>query len=245
MLSRGTVASIWKPHTDEMISDGAITTDKIGDSAVNSDKLNVEELFVSENAFINQLKAVEIDAANITTGKISSERLDIQGLVSFNAFDESIKDVFDVRGNKTYINGGMIAANTIKADKIDLLSGITVQGPDGTNTFAIGNDGNVEVNGLLHSGNFDESKSTGYKISPDGTAILNQAKIKGDITLQSAGMTNFGGTVGNNNLFLNSNFYKDVILSDGTSNFHVDLLKEYEGVIYILTDSSFSLLIDK
>ena len=200
MLSRGTVASVWKPHTDEMISDGAITTDKIGNSAVNSDKLNVEELFVSENAFINQLKAVELDAANITTGKISSERLDIQGLVSFNAFDESIKDVFDVRGNKTYINGGMIAANTIKADKIDLLSGITVQGPDKTTTFAIAKNGNVEVNGLLHSGNFDESKNTGYKISPDGTAILNQATIRGDVKLPNAGITNHGATIGNNNL---------------------------------------------
>ena len=206
MLSRGSIASMWKPHTDELISDGAITTDKIGDSAVNSDKLNVEELFVSENAFINQLKAVEIDAANITTGKISSERLDIQGLVSFNAFDESIKDVFDVRGNKTYINGGMIAANSIKADKIDLLSGITVKGPDGTNTFAISTNGAVEVNGLLHSGNFDENKNTGYKISPDGTAILNQATIRGDVKLPNAGITNYGATIGNENLIKNSDF---------------------------------------
>lgn len=206
MLSRGTIASMWKPHTDELISDGAITTDKIGNSAVNSDKLNVEELFVSENAFINQLKAVELDAANITTGKISSERLDIQGLVSFNAFDESIKDVFDVRGNKTYINGGMIAANTIKADKIDLLSGITVQGPDKTTTFAIAKNGNVEVNGLLHSGNFDENKNTGYKISPDGTAILNQATIRGDVKLPNAGITNYGATIGNENMLKNSNF---------------------------------------
>ena len=209
MLSRGSIASIWKPHTDEMISDGAITTDKIGDSAVNSDKLNVEQLFVSENAFINQLKAVELDAANITTGKISSERLDIQGLVSFNAFDESIKDVFDVRGNKTYINGGMIAANSIKADKIDLLSGITVKGPDGTNTFAISTNGSVEVNGLLHSGNFDESKNTGYKISPDGTAILNQATIRGDVKLPNAGITNYGATIGNENLLLKSGSFSN------------------------------------
>ena len=209
MLSRGTIASVWKLHTDELISDGAITTDKIGDSAVNSDKLNVEELFVSENAFINQLKAVEIDAANITTGKISSERLDIQGLVSFNSFDESIKNVFDVKGNKTYINGGMIAANSIKADKIDLLSGITVKGPDGTNTFAISTNGAVEVNGLLHSGNFDENKNTGYKISPDGTAILNQATIRGDVKLPNAGITNYGATIGNENLLLRSGAFSN------------------------------------
>ena len=233
MLSRGTVASIWKPHTDELISDGAITTDKIGDSAVNSDKLNVEQLFVSENAFINQLKAVELDAANITTGKISSERLDIQGLVSFNAYDESIKNVFDVKGNKTYINGGMIAANSIKADKIDLLSGITVQGEDGTTTFAIAKNGNVEVNGLLHSGNFNENKSTGYRISPDGTAILNQARIKGDITLQSAGMTNFGGQVGNENLLINSNVFHNGVMAEGITS-----TIETDGTLKITTEAN-------
>lgn len=222
MLSRGTIASMWKPHTDEMISDGAITTDKIGNSAVNSDKLNVEELFVSENAFINQLKAVEIDAANITTGKISSERLDIQGLVSFDAFDESIKNVFDVKGNKTYINGGMIAANSIKADKIDLLSGITVKGPDGTNTFAISTNGNVEVNGLLHSGNFDESKNTGYKISPDGTAILNQATIRGDVKLPNAGITNYGATIGNENMIKKSSIVASSKTSLNADNYFVD-----------------------
>ena len=195
MLSRGTIASVWKLHTDELISDGAITTDKIGDSAVNSDKLNVEELFVNENAFINRLKAVEIDAANITTGKISSERLDIQGLVSFDAFDESIKDVFDVSGNKTYINGGMIAANSIKADKIDILSGFTVNGADGKPVFAIGKAsegvGTIEVNGWLHSTNYEKGKS-GYSINTDGTAELNQATIRGTLDVLNAGMTNYG-----------------------------------------------------
>ena len=195
MLSRGTIASMWKPHTDELISDGAITTDKIGNSAVNSDKLNVEELFVNENAFINRLKAVEIDAANITTGKISSERLDIQGLVSFDAFDESIKDVFDVSGNKTYINGGMIAANSIKADKIDILSGFTVNGADGKPVFAIGKAsegvGTIEVNGWLHSTNYEKGKS-GYSINTDGTAELNQATIRGTLDVLNAGMTNYG-----------------------------------------------------
>ena len=192
--------------SDKGLSDGIVSESKIVDNSIGSTKLNVEELFVSENAFMNRLKAVEIDAANITTGKISSERLDIQGLVSFDAFDESIKDVFDVRGNKTYINGGMIAANSIKADKIDLLSGITVKGPDGTNTFAISTNGAVEVNGLLHSGNFNEEKNLGYKISPDGTAILNQATIRGDVKLPNAGITNYGATIGNENMLRNSNF---------------------------------------
>lgn len=200
MLSRGSIASEWKLHNDELISNGAIDSDKIASEAVGADKLNVEELFVGDNAFIKKLKAVEIDASNITTGTISNDRIDIKGLVSFEAFDEDIQQIFDVTGNKTYINGGMIATNTIKANSIDLLSGLTVRGEDNTTTFAIASNGEVEVNGLLRSGNFDETKSLGYKISPDGTAILNQARVRGDVVLPNAGITNFGDTIGNENL---------------------------------------------
>ena len=181
--------------SDKGLSDGIISESKIVDNTIGSTKLNVEELFVGENAFINQLKAVEIDAANITTGKISSERLDIQGLVSFDAFDDSIKGVFDVSGNKTYINGGMIAANSIKADKIDILSGFTVNGADGKPVFAIGKAsegvGTIEVNGWLHSTNYEKGKS-GYSINTDGTAELNQATIRGTLDVLNAGMTNYG-----------------------------------------------------
>lgn len=176
------------------IKAGQITTVKLSANAVTADKLDVDNLFVGDNAFIKKLKAVEIDAANITTGKISSERIDINGLVTFEALNGDLQSIFNVQGNKTYINGGMIAANTIKADKIDLLSGISVKGPDGTNTFAIANNGEVEVNGLLRSGNFDEEQGLGYKIAPDGTAILNQAKIRGDVMLPNAGLTNQGSS---------------------------------------------------
>ena len=216
MLSRGTIASIWKLHTDELISDGAIDTDKIADEAINSDKLNVNELFVGDNAFIKSLKAVEIDASNITTGTISGERIDIKGLISFESFDEDLQRLFDVTGNKTYINGGMIATNTIKASSIDLLSGLTVRGEDNTTTFSIASNGEVEVNGLLKSGNFDEDKNTGYQLSTDGKAILNQAIVRGDVILPSAGMTNYGGQIGNKNLLKNSDFSMNHSWSGGS-----------------------------
>lgn len=209
MLSKGSIASEWKLHTDELISDGAIDNDKLGDEAVTSDKLHTDELFVGDNAFINKLKAVDIDAANITTGTISNERINIKGLINFEAFDESLQGIFNVQGNKTYINGGMIATNTIKADKIDLLSGLTVQGVNGKPVFAISrvgdtDTGTVEIDGLLKSGNFDETSGMGYQISTDGTAILNQARISGEIMLPNAGMTNYGATIGNENLVLDS-----------------------------------------
>lgn len=181
----------------EGLNSNVVTKDKIKDEAIGSSKLNVDELFVGDNAFIKSLKAVEIDAANITTGKISSERLDINGLVSFDALDKTLQPIFDVQGDKTYINGGMIAANTIKADKIDLLSGLTVNGADGKPVFAIGKVdgedgiGTVEINGWLHSSNYVKGKS-GYSINTDGTAEINQATIRGTLDVLDAGVTNTG-----------------------------------------------------
>lgn len=181
----------------EGLNSNVVTTDKIKDEAIGSSKLNVDELFVGDNAFIKSLKAVEIDAANITTGKISSERLDINGLVSFDALDKTLQPMFDIQGDKTYINGGMIAANTIKADKIDLLSGLTVNGADGKPVFAIGkvdgkdDIGTVEINGWLHSSNYVKGKS-GYSINTDGTAEINQATIRGTLDVLDAGVTNTG-----------------------------------------------------
>lgn len=206
MLQRGGIVSEWKPHVDEQISSEAITNDKIANEAITSGKLNIQELFVGSNAFINQLKAFEINAAQITTGKISGERIELAGLISFEALDTNLQPIFDTTGNKVYINGGMIAANSITAQSIDLKSGLTVTGPDNMITFAIASDGTVTANALLRSGNFDEAKQTGYKLSPDGTAILNQALVRGDVVLPNAGMTNFGGQIGNDNLLLNSDF---------------------------------------
>lgn len=211
MLSKGSIASEWKLHNDELISNGAIDSNKIADEAVGVNKLNLEELFVSESAFIKKLSAVEINANKITTGLISGERIDLKGLISFEALDTTLQPLFDVTGDKTYINGGMIGTNTIKANSIDLLSGLTVQGPDNTTTFAIKSDGNVEINGLLRSGNFDEEKNTGYQLSTDGRAILNQAVVRGDIILPNAGITNYADYSKFVNLMKNTSFQTNKI----------------------------------
>ena len=173
------------------LADNVVSESKIVEHSIGPTRLNIDQLFVGDNAFINQLKAVQIDASNIVTGTISNERINLKGLISFDMLNQDLQTVFDVKSGKTYINGGMIATNTIKADKIDLLSGITVKGPDNTNTFSIADTGQVEVNGLLHSGNYDDQKGTGYEIRPDGTATLNQATIRGNVILPNAGITNY------------------------------------------------------
>lgn len=199
MLSKGTIASVWKLHNDELISSGAIDNDKIANEAVSSSKLNVEELFVGDNAFISSLKAVEIDAASITTGKISSERIDISGLVSFEALNSDLKDNFQIVDGKTLINGGMIAADSIKANSIDL-KGLTVKNQENDITFAIAKEGNITINAEIKTKNYNNDTNEGYILRTDGTAELNQVKIRGEIELPNAGMTNYGAVIGNENL---------------------------------------------
>lgn len=193
MVSRGTLASVWKPHTDELISNGGIVGDKLAAGIITSDKLNIDELFVSDNGFIQSLKAVEIDASRIRTGKIDSERLDVTGLVSFEAFTDDIKPVFSVENDRTYINGGMIAANSITAGSIDLYSGINVRKEDGSSSFSISSTGEVNIDGTLKSHNYKADVS-GYIISTDGHAEFNDIKAMGTISNSKAGMTNEGVT---------------------------------------------------
>lgn len=154
-------------------------------------------------------------SGNTTSGvKIRGDKIDLQGRVTFNDLsadnETGLKKIFNHSNNSTTINGGFIDTNSIKANSIDLLSGLTVMGADNSPVFAISridgttDKGTVEINGLLRSGNFSETLNTGYKISPDGTAILNQAKIRGDVELPNAGITNFGARIGNENLALDS-----------------------------------------
>ena len=201
MLSRGSIASIWKPHTDELISDGAITTDTIKDEAVNQDKVNVSSLFVSDTAFISNLKTVELSANQISTGTLTSNGGDLKilGLVSYDSLDADISKnfVFDTTANKTWIDGGNIYTKSLHANDIET-RGFTVLNDANSPTFEITSTGDVKVDGELSSKNY--SDTTGYKITTDGNAIFNQATVRGDIILPQAGMTNFGGQIGNENL---------------------------------------------
>lgn len=180
------------------LSDNVISENKIIDGAVGVSKLNIDELFVNENAFINKLKAVEIDAARIKTGKIDSERIDITGLVSFESFNEQIKNnfIFDTTGEKTFINGGNIFTNSIKAESINA-KGLTVEDASGKVSFEIDKVGEVFISGNLQSSNFNRDENKGYMISKNGDIIMNNALVRGDVILPNAGMTNYESLVSN------------------------------------------------
>ena len=196
------------------------------------------ELKVQKNDVIASINLYTQESADGTTSgvKISGDKIDLEGQVTFSSLadsgiDGSIKSIFTQENNRTVINGGMIQTNTIKGNDLNLKGNLTVTKTVDNkviNTFAIKEDGNVEIDGILKSSNFSEADNTGYKISTDGTAIFNQAVVKGDIILPSAGMTNYGGQIGNKNLIKNSDF------SNGNSNWSfniasVDKTKLFEG----------------
>lgn len=219
MLSRGTIASEWKLHNDELISDGAIDNDKIADGTIQSGKLFLDEILAS-TAFIEKFRAVEIDANQIRVNKITSDQLDIEGIISFtknpSIFGSDIDWIFDTSQDKTWINGGAIWANSVTADKINA-KGLKVETADKVTAFQVFDkasadasngeykEGDVLITGTLKSSNFDEATNMGYKISKDGDVVINNAIIRGDVVLPSAGITNFGGFLGNSNIATKTN----------------------------------------
>ena len=126
--------------------------------------------------------------------KISGNKINLEGQVTFNSLAASgagaIKSVFTTQGDTTVINGAMIKTGSIKANDLLIKGNLSIINNENKKTFSVDADGNVEIDGLLQSSNFDEHLALGYRISPAGTAILNQAVVKGDVILPNAGMTN-------------------------------------------------------
>ena len=210
MLSRGSIASIWKLHTDEQISDGAIDNDKIKNEAITTDKLFLDEIF-GNSATIGKIQAVEINASQIGgLGKISSDYLDIEGIVSFSALDGDMQNnfIFDPNSNQTYINGGSIFANTITGSQINT-RGFKAKNENNETTFEIDSKtGEVTLSGTIQSSNYSDiaGRESGYKLTPDGNATLNDATIRGSVILPNAGITDFESSedIGRNLLPINN-----------------------------------------
>ncbi|MGL5623619.1 hypothetical protein, partial [Cetobacterium sp.] len=181
--------------TEDGISNNAVGGDKIKDTSITSNKLVIEEIWAN-SAWIGEVQTVSLSAEQITTGKISGERIDISGIVSFEALNPDMKNnfIFDTTGNKTFIDGGQIYTNTVTAEKINA-KGLTVLDENNNTTFNIDSKGEVFVTGTIQSSNFSEDKQEGYKISKSGDIIMNNAIIRGDVLLPNAGITNYSGEV--------------------------------------------------
>lgn len=130
---------------------------------------------------------------------------------------------------QTTIDGGMIETNSIKANKINV-RGLTVHrdGGEGDTTFAVTEDGEILVDGLLQSSNFNNTESTGYRIEPSGSAVFNQVQIRGEVQLPNAGMTNYAGLRGGANLIPYTDFTDD--FTGQYSVFGANVVKEYNSI---------------
>lgn len=251
--------------------DGALNYKQATTMTLNSSITQIElledelELKVQKNDVIASINLYTQEDANGTTSgiKIRGDKLDLEGQVTFSSLADSdvagsIKSIFTEENNKTVINGGMIQTQSIKGNDLLLKGNLTVTKTVDDkiiNTFAIKEDGGIEIDGILKSSNFSEADNTGYKISTDGTAIFNQAQIKGDVILARAGMTNFGGPIGNSNLAINSYERKVTTwrnISNDTSNYqkvylpvnaavgdviYVSYIVEYANIVKTSTSS--------
>lgn len=234
MVSKGTIASVWKKHNDELISNGAITNDKIANDSITADKLVIDSIWADEG-FISNFQSANIDAGQITTGKITGEYIDISGLVSYDALDEELVQNFKPVRNpetgeieKTWINGANIYTGSVTADKINT-RGFTATDELGNVTFSISQEtGEVNVRGNIASINYEEGIA-GYRLQPNGIAEFNDAIVRGSVVTQDAGMTNYGSQQGGGvNLLLNSNFIKQYKETNGTSK-HDNYYADYWG----------------
>lgn len=187
--------------------DGALSYTQATTMSLNSSLTQIElledemELKVEKNnviASINLYAQTDQDGSTNSGVKIHGDKIDLEGQVTFSSLagnnkEGSIKNIFTQQGNQTVINGGMIKTQTILGNDLKLKGNLSITKEEkGTiiNTFSVNDDGNVEINGVLRSTVFSNTDRIGYQITPDGTAILNQATIRGNIELPNAGMTN-------------------------------------------------------
>lgn len=176
---------------EQGIKDQSVSKDKIKDNTVGINQLNLEDLFVSNSAFIRNIQAVELKAESIKTGTISNDRLNLKGLISFDSLSSEFDGIFDLSNKtQTYINGNKILTGSITADKVNT-RGLVAKDESNNVTFEIDSaSGDVIISsGLFKSNNYSPNRS-GYKIDKLGNAEFNNAVLRGNVILPNAGLTN-------------------------------------------------------
>ena len=149
----------------------------------------------------------EVQNSNLTDSISESLTAANNALGFIKPLEDTINSWSSTSSGTTLIDGGKILTGSIKADTLDV-KGLTVRHSTKNHvTFAISAEGDVSVDGKLQSSNY--SSDLGYSITTDGNAIFNQATVRGDIILPQAGMTNFGGQIGNENLAKETTAKKD------------------------------------
>ena len=89
------------------------------------------------------------------------------------------------------LNADTITTGTLLGSMLDA-KGIVVRDETEKESFIISSTGDVELKGEIKSMNYIDDDKTGYALLRDGTAILNEAVVRGSVSLPNAGMTNEG-----------------------------------------------------
>lgn len=136
-----------------------------------------------------------------------------------NSVSSTVSSIL-VPGNEVLIDGGKISAGTITSNSIKTGSFTIRNEALNRDTFSIDANGDVKINGTLQSDSFDLLNGLGYRMTPDGKAILNQAVVRGDVILPNAGITNYGAIIGNENLLQTTDYEVFSIdeVMNGTTN---------------------------
>ncbi len=87
------------------------------------------------------------------------------------------------------LDANNITAGTINGDMINA-KGIVVKDSSEKESFIISQEGDVDIRGEIKSMNYIADDSTGYALLRDGTAILNEAIVRGSVILPNAGISN-------------------------------------------------------
>jgi phage minor structural protein len=116
MLQRGSIASEWKLHTDEQISNGAINNDKIADNTITGGKIVADAITAREIAS-KTITANEILANTITANEIKANTITSNEIKSGSILVGSLDN-----GVQTNINNGALAYTMNQVGVIDNLN---------------------------------------------------------------------------------------------------------------------------
>lgn len=174
-VQRGSIITEYVDHTDQQITDGAITNPKIGSGAVKNeniyadtitgDKLVVDAItareIASKTITANEMVVGTITAASgiiadaaITTAKIANSAITNAKIANAAIDTAQIKDAAITNAKISSLDGGKITANSITSGKLNVTSLSAISADLGTVTAgSITSNTDINVNTDLYVGN--------------------------------------------------------------------------------------------
>lgn len=187
MLQKGSIASEWKPSTDELISDGAIDNSKLADNAVSEDNLQDNSVTNGKvaNASIDtaKIKTASITTALVADASITNAKIQDLAVNTAKIADASIvtakigdAQITNAKIANLAVDNGKIANLSVSTGKIQDLAVDNTKIKDATITTA--KIGNAQItNALIADLAVTDAKIANATISSAKIASLDAGKI--------------------------------------------------------------------